>query len=511
MDLDAVRWSAYAGSDVGALLFDPDGYVYVGSHVSQMSGSCSFAHAPGTSAVIFKLDANDGSMVWCGSIGDGFITSLQLAGDGGLIVAGTTQDAIALSEGAFDSTRDGLSDLFIVKLHKEDGAHEWGTYLGGSDHDTGIDVAVGSTGQVLFATGTESEDFPLSATGWGAEYRGGHDVVIGALSADGTALLWSRDIGGTGFDGAEIYYDKPNLALDDAGNVYVITCTASTDLPTDECSLFPDHFGSLDTLLASVTQDGETCNWMTYFGSVTYDMGRGLALVPSGVLVIGSVWSIDGSATLPVSGDASDDTLDGISDAYVMELKDPAVVGLIVAQESLAQEGDDVVLRWRLNAEVELGDMMALVDVGGATHEVEIRRDGDAHVATDPDVCRDGACDRTYTIWMRDAAGGRYPLVQRSYTPLCGAPAWSLRAAVAAGGGVDFLLQAGRPATVVVEVFDLAGRRLIALPAAQVATGETSLGWDGRDDRGRAVPGGKYVARCVTDGRTLSAPFVVLR
>ncbi len=62
-----------------------------------------------------------------------------------------------------------------------------------------------------------------------------------------------------------------------------------------------------------------------------------------------------------------------------------------------------------------------------------------------------------------------------------------------------------------VEVFDLAGRRVIALPAAQVAMGETSLGWDGSDDRGRAAPGGKYVARCVTDTRTMSASFVLLR
>ncbi len=218
-DFDAVRWSTYAGSDACALLYDPEGYVYVGSHVSQMSGSCDFAHAPGTSAVIFKLDADDGSLVWCGSVGDGFITSLQLAGDGSLIVAGTTQGTIALSEDAYDTTRDGLSDLFIIKLDKERGALEWGTYLGGSDLDIGIDIAVGRAGQVLFAAGTESEDFPLSQAGWGTQYRGGSDVVIGAISGDGVSLLWSRDIGGTGFDGAEIYYDKPNL-VSCPGNSY---------------------------------------------------------------------------------------------------------------------------------------------------------------------------------------------------------------------------------------------------------------------------------------------------
>lgn len=193
--------------------------------------------------------------------------------------------------------------------------------------------------------------------------------------------------------------------------MYVITCTASADLPTDECSLYPDHFGSLDALLASVTQDGATCNWMTYLGGVTFDTGQGLALVSSGVLVIGSVWNSEGYSTLPVTPGAFDVTLDGTSDAYVVELIDPVIVGLAVAEESIAQEGDDVILRWRLNADVEPGAMTAKVDVGGATREIEIRRDGDAHAATDPDVCRDGARDRTYTIWMSDGARGRYPLV----------------------------------------------------------------------------------------------------
>lgn len=510
-DLGSLRWSTYLGDDkfnsVNALVYDPDGYLYVG--MGSWYGPLDFAHAPGKSAVVFKLDADDGSLVWCGSVGVGHIMSLELTADGGLLVAGTTTGAVALSEGAYDTVRNGVSDLFLIRLDKDDGDLEWGTYLGGNGFDYRIDVAPGSDGRVLFAAHTGSEDFPLSAAGWGSIYQGDDDVIVGALSGDGSTLLWSRDIGGSAFDGSSSY--KPMIELDDAGNMYVVTNTLSPDLPTDEFSLFPDHFGGLDVLLASVSEDGADRNWLTYFGGVVSDNGVGLALMQSRLLVIGAVYNSTDVSTIPVTDDAFDGTFGGNGDAFILELHDPTIVGLAVAEESLAQEGGDVVLRWRLNAEVEPAAMTAQVDVGGETRELEIRDDGESHAITDPDVCRGGARDRTYTIWMRDDAGGRYPLVQRSYTPLCGAPAWGLRAVVAGGGGVDFLLQAGRPATVVVEVFDLAGRRLIALPAAQVAAGETSLGWDGRDDRGRAVPGGKYVARCVTDGRTLSAPFVVLR
>jgi hypothetical protein len=510
-DLCTLRWCTYLGHDkfnaARALAYDPDGYLYVG--MGSWFGPLDFAHAPGATAVVFKLDTDDGSLVWCGSVGEGTIMSLQLTADDGLLVAGVTTGEVALSEGAYDTIRNGVSDLFVIKLDKDDGDLEWGTYLGGDGFDYRIDIATGSEGQALFAAHTGSEDFPLSPTGWGVSYRGDDDIVVGALSGDGATLLWSRDIGGSGYDGDATC--EPGLELDDIGNMYVVSSTVSPDLPTDGQSLYPAYMGNVDAVLASVTQDGETCNWITYLGGVAYETGFGLALVQSGVLATGAAYAIDGVSILPVTDDAFDSTCGGPGDAFIMELHDPIVVGLAVAEESLAQEGDDVVLRWRLNGEVTPGAMTASVDVGGETCELEIRDDGESYAITDSDVCRDGARDRTYTIWMREDAGYSYPLVQRSYTPLCGAPAWGLRAVVAAGGGVDFLLQAGSPATVVVEIFDLAGRRLNALPAAQVATGETSLGWDGRDDRGRAVPGGKYVARCVADGRTPSAPFVVLK
>lgn len=46
-----------------------------------------------------------------------------------------------------------------------------------------------------------------------------------------------------------------------------------------------------------------------------------------------------------------------------------------------------------------------------------------------------------------------------------------------------------------VEIFDLAGRRLVALAAGAMPAGAQRLAWDGRDDAGRTLPSGVYLAR----------------
>jgi hypothetical protein len=46
------------------------------------------------------------------------------------------------------------------------------------------------------------------------------------LSADGSALLYSSYLGGSGFD------DGYGIAVDEAGNAYVTGSTSSTDFPT---------------------------------------------------------------------------------------------------------------------------------------------------------------------------------------------------------------------------------------------------------------------------------------
>ncbi len=67
------------------------------------------------------------------------------------------------------------------------------------------------------------------------------------------------------------------------------------------------------------------------------------------------------------------------------------------------------------------------------------------------------------------------------------------------GTAVAFTLP--EPATVRVEVYDLAGRRVNTLAEGNWGAGRHTVSWDGRDDRGRALAGGIYFIR-LHSGRT---------
>ena len=65
------------------------------------------------------------------------------------------------------------------------------------------------------------------------------------------------------------------------------------------------------------------------------------------------------------------------------------------------------------------------------------------------------------------------------------------------------------PATIELALFDVQGRRLTVLQGGVVPAGPHTVGWDGRDEQGREMPGGIYFARLVA-GTTVTTQRLVL-
>ena len=322
IDPDLV-WSTYLGgsngrigaeADVGnGIAVDAEGNVYVAGWTEVYgwtSGGFNTTYNGGAflndvgDAFVAKL-SSDGAHLWSTYLGGtDYESGLSIAVDasGNVYVTGFTY-SLSWTSGGFDTTYNGgLSDAFVTKL-SSGGGHLWDTYLGGSGEDQGTGIAVDGTSGNICVTGlTRSSGW--TSGGFGTTYNGGFaDVFVAQLSSDG-AHVWSTYLGGNGEDGGE------GVAVDASGNVYVTGKTASSSWTSGGFDTTYNG-GSNDAFVTKLNSGGGHV-WDTYLGGSGNDWAEGIAVDASGnVYVTGqtasSGWVSGGFDTTYNGGDGSGD------------------------------------------------------------------------------------------------------------------------------------------------------------------------------------------------------------
>ena len=130
---------------------------------------------------------------------------------------------------------------YVAKLNAT-GSLLWGTYVTGTYGATARGMAVDSTGNVIVAGTTNSDDYPVTPGAFQTAYSAGappFPVVPGSsyrdpppatgyitkINATGTGLIWSSYFGGS-------YADQiTGMAVDPKGDIYVSGRAGSSDLP----------------------------------------------------------------------------------------------------------------------------------------------------------------------------------------------------------------------------------------------------------------------------------------
>lgn len=128
-------------------------------------------------------------------------------------------------------------DVYVARLGT-DGRIAWGTYLGGSDNDYVVDIALDAS-ENIFLTGTtyapvcgsrgDTLSFPTTIPRdrfTSSQPIRGFETFVASLSTDGRTLRFSALYGGTGNDVAG------GIGLDRNGMIYIVGSTNSTNLPT---------------------------------------------------------------------------------------------------------------------------------------------------------------------------------------------------------------------------------------------------------------------------------------
>ena len=163
---------------------------------------------------------------YLGGSGRDEVLGMAVGGDGSTYVTGSTTSVDFPTSAQGSHKVIDHSAVFITKLNPT-GAIEYSTYLGGSQRNIGTAIAVNDSGEAYVAGSTYSIDFPITRGTLQPHNAGGLDAFISKLSADGSHLLYSTYLGGSGEDEAR------GLALDANGNAFIAGFTRSSDFPTD--------------------------------------------------------------------------------------------------------------------------------------------------------------------------------------------------------------------------------------------------------------------------------------
>jgi len=158
------------------------------------------------------------------------------------------------------------------------------TYLGGAQNDHLFDMVIDPDGNAYVAGWTQSMDFPVEDPIQGTDLT--RDAFISKFSADGSALLHSTYLGGSGND-----YGN-GVALDQDGRPYVTGSTESTNFPTVNPYMTDPGDGNADAFISRLNADGDALDYSTYYGGNDADDGAAIALGEDGdICIAGSTLS----------------------------------------------------------------------------------------------------------------------------------------------------------------------------------------------------------------------------
>lgn len=238
---------------------------------------------------------------YSGSLSDnwGFTATYDKQGNvySGGIVGG---NYYPVSPGAFQLNRAGGWDVGIIKYSPDGSSRLFATYLGGINGDMPHSLIVNDNNELIIFGTTGSPDFPVTPTAFDTSFNGGQafnyesvlnfpygsDMFLSVLSEDGTSLVASTFIGGSGNDGVNyrtryasvimngndtLYYNygdgvRGEVITDNQSNIYVGSCTFSTDFPVTPNAFQAFNNGKQEGVVCKFDPSLSQLVWSSYLG-----------------------------------------------------------------------------------------------------------------------------------------------------------------------------------------------------------------------------------------------------
>lgn len=176
----------------------------------------------------------------------------------------------------------GTTDMAILKFDSTGTDLLYGTFIGGNSGDSPHSIVVNTNNELVIMGTTGSDDYPVSTNTFDTTYNGGNlfdlfhsfdagtDIVLTKLGPSGN-LLASTYVGGPGNDGIlkmnaignylngliQNYgdYQRGDVIIDSANNVYVASSTDSSGFPVTSSVQSTYAGGHSDAVVFSLNSD----------------------------------------------------------------------------------------------------------------------------------------------------------------------------------------------------------------------------------------------------------------
>ncbi len=245
----------------------------------------------------------------------------------------TSSSNFPITPGAYDPSRSS-GDAFVTKLDVSGTALIYSTFLGGSSNDDGRGIAVDGAGNTYITGVTSSFDFPTTLGAFDTSRGGTQDAFVTKLNPTGSALVYSTYLGGS----SGTVEGGSDVAVDSAGNAYVVGTAYSSDFPTTPGAYDTsyDTGGVGDAFVTKLNPSGSALVYSTLLGGSDSEGGYAIAVDSSGNAYVTGLTESNNFPTV----NAFRPTGGVLFEAFVTKLN--AAGSALVYSTYLPGSGDDV-------------------------------------------------------------------------------------------------------------------------------------------------------------------------
>lgn len=214
------------------------------------------------------------------------IYATQIDSHGQLYIAGSTTNGDLQAVGnAYSTSNKGNTDAFLAIFDTTQSSYPvtYLSYLGGSNNDGALAMALDTQSHVFLTGTTSSNDFPIvgnavQATG-GATAQYAFVSEIDPTQSGSAGLVYSTYLGGS-----QATNSGNGIALDHAGHIYVIGTTQAGDFPLSPNPYQGNLFGTQDAFICEIDPNAGGFVYSSYMGGELLDDGRGIAVGANGLV-----------------------------------------------------------------------------------------------------------------------------------------------------------------------------------------------------------------------------------